>query len=93
MGVRVYALSNEPVANLKELQEKYGTGVTLLSDPDGKAIAAFGMVDEGAFPEKKNLARAGVFHIDSKGMVRHVWLTDSYRRRPGLDAILDAIKG
>ena len=90
--MKVYALSHEPVVELKMFQDELGDTVTLLSDPEGKAIEAFAMLDKAAFPKKKQ-ARAGVFHIDRKGMIRHIWLTDNYRRRPAIEAILKAIKG
>lgn len=87
LGVVVYALSKEPVERLAELQEDLGAGVTLLSDPDGAAVAAFGM------DERFGLARAGTFLLDREGRVVHRWLAENYRKRPSADDILEKARG
>ena len=81
LGVRVYALSLEPVDELRDLQEKLGDGVTLLSDPSGQAAEAFDALDPDPFPNKV-MARAATFHVDREGKIRRRWLTESYRDRP-----------
>jgi peroxiredoxin len=81
------------VARLESLQHDLGDAVTLLSDPDAAMIGAFGMVDPGGFPPGVAKARAGIVHVDARGIVRHVWLTPDYRARPDVDALLRALKG
>lgn len=86
-GMRVYALSGDRPETLVELQKELGLAVTLLSDPDGEAIGAFGMRDPTGLPHK-NTARAGTFLIDRQGRVARRWLSTNYRKRPTADEIL-----
>lgn len=87
LGVAVYAIAAQPVEKLTTLQEDLGAGVTLLSDPDGVAIAAFGM------SERFGLARAGSFLLDRNGRVSYRWLAENYRKRVSPDAILEKARG
>lgn len=81
LGIVVYAITTQ-TSGLDGLQEDLGTAVTLLADPEGVAVAAFGM------GERFGLARAGTFLIDRAGRVTHRWLTENYRKRPSADEIL-----
>lgn len=82
LGVAVYAIAQQPVEKLTSLQEDLGQGVTLLSDPEGVAIRAFGM------SERFGLARAGSFLLDREGRVSYRWLSENYRKRPDPEEIL-----
>jgi peroxiredoxin len=87
LGIEVYALAPQQPEKLESLQEKLGAGVTLLSDPEGTAIRAFGVLD------KFDLPRAASFLIDREGRVTHRWLAENYRRRPSPDDILAKARG
>ena len=91
-GVRVFAISQEEASELEELQERLGTGVTLLSDTDGSAARAFAMSDLGRFRMKEEQMRAGTFYIDRDGRVFDRWLEDNYRNRPDPAEILAALR-
>ncbi len=82
LGIAVYAISTEEREKLASLQEDLDAGVTLLSDPEGVAVAEFGMA------ERFGLARAGTFLLDREGRVAHRWLAENYRKRPSPDDIL-----
>lgn len=90
LGTRIYGLSLEPAGAMRELQERLGSGVTLLSDPTGEAAEAFGVRDLQPFPARA-AARAATFFIDREGRVRRRWIADSYRHRPDPDEILAAV--
>ena len=92
LGVRIVAISREPVEDLRDLQDDLGDAVIIVSDPEAVVVGAFGMIDRGGFPPGIAKARAGVIHVDAKGIVRHVWLAQNYRRRPDADAMLAALK-
>lgn len=77
--------------DLRELQEEVGPGVTILSDPLGEAVRAFGMLDERGVP-RDPLARAGTFHVDRDGILRHRWVADAYRERPDPDEVVAALR-
>ena len=87
LGVAVYALAPQDVEKLESLQEKLGTGVTLLSDPERKAIRAFGVLDKFGLP------RAASFLVDRDGRVSHRWLAENYRRRPSPEEVLARARG
>jgi peroxiredoxin len=61
--------------------------VTLLADPEGQAIEAFGMRDPRGLRHPYT-ARAGTFLIDREGTVRRHWLAENYRRRTAPEEIL-----
>jgi peroxiredoxin len=87
LGVRVFALARQPASDLQALQAKLGDGVTLLSDPQGAAVDRFGMRGP-----RLGIARAGLFHIASDGVVLQGWLPASYRHWPDPAAILAALR-
>jgi peroxiredoxin len=82
LGTGVYAIAVEPADELTDLQEELGQGVTLLADPSGHAVRAFGVYD------RFDLARAATFLIDRGGRIRYRWLADNYRKRPDPDDVL-----
>ncbi|MCK0118651.1 peroxiredoxin [Isoptericola sp. CG 20/1183] len=66
-GVRLLAVSTDPVFTLKAWQEIEGFGFDLLSDfwPHGAAASAFGVFDE-----ESGHALRGSFLVDADGIVR-----------------------
>lgn len=87
LGVSLYAIAVGPAAELAPLQEKLGAGMTLLADPEGRAVTAFGML------EGNGLARAATFLLDREGRVSYRWLAENYRKRPVPDDILAKARG
>ena len=87
LGIAIYALAPQETSKLESLQEDLGAAVTLLSDPDKKAIAAFGVLDKFGLP------RAASFLIDREGRVTNRWLAENYRKRPSPDEILAKARG
>jgi peroxiredoxin len=65
-GVKVLAISTDPVFSLKAFREKEGFDFPLLSDfwPHGATAQAY-----GAFNEKAGMALRGTFLIDADGKV------------------------
>ena len=76
--------------DLEDLQESLGTAVTLLADPEGIAVEAFGVMDPDPIPPGL-VARAATFFIDREGVVRYRWFPKDYRRRPAPRDILNQI--
>lgn len=89
--MRLFAVAIASVEDLAGLQEELGERVTLLADPEGAMVDGFSMIDHHPLP-KRRMARAGTFHIDAQGRLRHRWLPGSYRERPDPDAILAALR-
>jgi peroxiredoxin len=65
-GVRVVAISTDPVFSLKAFREKEGFEFPLLSDfwPHGEVAKAYGV-----FNEKAGMALRGTFLIDAEGAI------------------------
>src|SRR5687767_12260218 len=65
-GVKVFAISTDPVFSLKAFREKEGFDFPLLSDfwPHGAAAQAY-----GAFNEKAGMALRATFLIDADGKI------------------------
>ena len=85
------AIALQSREDLADLQEDLGDGVTLLADPTGEAIEAWGMRDLAPVPPRP-MARAGTFLVDPKGVVRSHWLKRAYHERPGPDEILEQLR-
>ncbi|NNU28478.1 peroxiredoxin [Isoptericola sediminis] len=86
-GVRILAVSTDPVFTLRAWQEVEGFGFDLLSDfwPHGRAAQAFGVFDRAT-----GHALRGSFLIDADGLVR--WSTVLPRgARRDLDDYLAAL--
>jgi peroxiredoxin len=66
-GVRLLAISTDPVYALKAWQQQEGFGFDLLSDfwPHGAAARAYGVLDE-----ERGHALRGTFLVDADGVVR-----------------------
>jgi mycoredoxin-dependent peroxiredoxin len=66
-GVRVLAISTDPVFSLKAFREAEGLAFPLLSDfwPHGEVARAYGV-----FHEKAGTAVRGTFLVDADGVVR-----------------------
>ena len=65
-GVRVVAISTDPVFSLKAFREKEGFEFPLLSDfwPHGEVAKAYGV-----FNEKAGMALRGTFLLDAEGKI------------------------
>ena len=91
LGTKVYAIAIQGDEELRELQEELGDNVMVLADPEGRATAAFGLIDRSPFPPGMRMARSASVYIDARGVVRYRWLTKNYRRRPTPDEVLRRI--
>ncbi|RPF20698.1 peroxiredoxin [Myceligenerans xiligouense] len=78
VGVRLLAVSSDPVFALKAWQEAEGFGFDLLSDfwPHGAVARAFGVFDE-----ESGHALRGSFLVDADGIVRWSVLSPRGRQR------------
>ncbi|ANC29885.1 peroxiredoxin [Isoptericola dokdonensis] len=86
-GVRLLAVSTDPVFALKAWQEVEGFGFVLLSDfwPHGAAARAFGVFDD-----RSGHALRGSFLVDADGIVRWSVVHPRGQRRE-LDGYLRAL--
>ncbi len=89
-GVKIAALSFDPVALLAEFSERRGIGFPLLSDPDSAIIRALGLLSPD-YPEDHRFH--GVPHpvtylIGPDGVIVERHVEESYRERRTLSSVL-----
>jgi peroxiredoxin Q/BCP len=60
-------VSLDPPERNREFAESLGAGFPVLSDPDGKAARAYGVLAPGG-----GVARRWTFFIDERGMIRRI---------------------
>ena len=79
-GIRVVAVSVDPVQESLGLSQKAGLTFPLLCDPDMKVIRAYDLLHAGGH-RGTDIARPAEFLLDPTGTVRWVNLTNDFRVR------------
>ena len=73
-GATVIGVSKDSLAAHKKFATKYDLAVTLGSDPEGKAVEAFGSwVEKSLYGRKYMGIDRSTFLIGPDGMIRRVW--------------------
>ena len=83
------AISVDAPEQSERLRRQAGYTFTFLSDPDLRAIAAYGVVHKGAGEGGRDIARPAELLIDRGGTVRWVNLTEDLRVRARPETMLD----
>jgi peroxiredoxin len=83
-GIRIAAISVDPVDTTKRHCQKMGYTFPFLSDPDATVIRRYDLVHAHGGPHGENISRPAEFLIGSKGMVEWRNLTEdaAVRARP-----------
>lgn len=87
-GIRVVAISVDPVKVNLWLGEKAGLTFPLLSDPEEKVIRPYDLLHIRGGPKGVDIARPAEFLIDPSHTVRWVNLTDDIRVRARGEQVL-----
>jgi peroxiredoxin len=92
-GIRLVAISVDPVETNAQHVRRIGCTFTFLSDPKAEAIRAYDLLHAHGGPKGSDISRPGEFLVDAGGIVRWLNLTESIavRARPG--QVLTAIEG
>lgn len=84
----------DDVAKIARFADSRGIRYPILSDPKSEIIGAFGLLNEtyppGSFAH--GVPYPIIFVLDAEGIVRQRFSEESYRDRPEIDLVLDAIK-
>lgn len=89
-GIQVVGISYDPVDVLGKFSEKRQITFPLLSDPQSKAIAAYGLLNKQAKGKAEGVPYPGTILIDREGVVRAKLFLDGYRDRHSLDELVKA---
>lgn len=95
-GIILVAISYDPVEVLAKFTEKQKVTFPLLSDPDGKTIAAFGLANKEMAGKKfgkvslDGIPYPGTLLLDKQGVIRAKLFFDGYRERHAANDIIKA---
>ena len=83
VGATVVGVSKDSVKSHKRFEEKFGLGITLLSDPDLAAIQAYGVWQEKTMCGKTGMGVVrSTFVIDENGMLEGVFMNVKAKENP-----------
>ena len=88
-GIRVVAISVDPIDINKRHAQKLGYTFPLLSDTKREVIRRYDLLHPGAGPHKEDISRPGEFLVDASGKVRWRNLTENIGVRLRPDEVLD----
>jgi peroxiredoxin len=91
-GGQVVGISYDPVAKLKPYAKRHKITFPLLADVGSKTIDAYDIRYKEAPPERSGFARHTTFIVDQKGIIRSKIYRLSYRERPAVDQLINALK-
>lgn len=91
-NIQVVAVSYDSVEVLAKFTEKRKITFPLLSDPDSKAIKAYGVLNDEAKDRQAGIPHPGTFLIDQQGIIRAI-LPGTVRKRHSAEDLLNAAKG
>ena len=83
----MWAVSNDPIANLNGYATHAGLTFPLLSDADLSVIKAYGILNE-----RQEIAHPTTFVIDRSGTVRYAREDVDFRVRPSPAEVLAALR-
>jgi peroxiredoxin len=91
-GAQVVAISYDSPDKLKTYAKRQKITFSMLSDVGSKTIDAYDMRYKDAAPDMSGFARHGTFVIDQKGVIRNKIIRLSYKERPAIDSLINALK-
>ena len=93
LGAELIAVSSSPVEEHARVAARHGLEFPLLSDPEGHAMRAFGVLHPDALPFLDSpVARPAIFLVDSDGTLRDRLLTDNWRVRARPETLLERLR-
>ena len=90
-GVKLAAISVDPMETSQGQAKKMGYTFTFLSDADAAVIKRYDVLHPKAGPKGNDIARPAEFYVDSGGTVRWVNLTENIAVRARPEQALTAI--
>jgi peroxiredoxin len=90
-GVKVAAISVDPVETNRHHRQRMGYSFPLLSDPEAATIRRYDLLHAHAGPKHEDISRPAEFYVDQNGIVRWVNLTENIAVRARPEQALSAI--
>lgn len=92
-GIRLVAISVDPVETNTAHVRRIGCTFTFLSDPRAEVIRRYDLLHAHGGPKGSDISRPGEFLVDARGIVRWLNLTESIAVRARPAEVLRAIDG
>jgi len=80
-GIKLAAISYDSPAILKDFADRHKIEYPLLSDPQSKIIASYGVLNPEAAGMMKGMAFPGYYYIDPNGIIREQYFEAKYTDR------------
>jgi AhpC/TSA family/Disulphide bond corrector protein DsbC len=80
-GIKLAAISYDSNAILKDFADRHKIDNPLLSDPESKIIASYGVLNPEATGMMKGMALPGYFYVDPSGIIREKYFEAKYTNR------------
>ncbi len=95
LGYALAAVSYDSVEDLARYARRYRIRYRLLSDPESEIIRAFDVLNERHAPGSRGhgIPHPIIFVLDAGGTVTHRFSEASYRDRPEINLVLEALRG
>lgn len=94
LGYNIVTISYDTPELLKKFGDRYGFDHMMLSDTDSKTIKAFGILNETFAPDHfaYGVPNPHVYVVGRDKNIKAVLAEESYKKRPQVDAIVEAIE-
>jgi peroxiredoxin len=92
-GVTVVAISYDAVDVLAKFAKNQKIEFALLSDPDHKAIEAYGLLNKEVTGKFEGIPYPGMMIVDKGGVIRAKLFFEGYAKRHAAEDIIMAVKG
>jgi len=89
-GIRVVAISVDPIETSRRHCRKMGFTYPFLSDPKAEVVRRYDLLHQGGGPKGADIARPAEFLVDPTGTIRWVNLTDNAAVRARPEQVLKA---
>jgi hypothetical protein len=82
-GIKIAAISFDPIEVLQSFSQRTGVQLTLLSDPESRVIRAFGILNETVAKDHQfyGIPNPGDYLIDESGIVKAKFIEERYADR------------
>ncbi len=91
-GAEVVAISVDSPEDNRRVAKKLDIDYSILSDPEAKAITAYGVLHPEGGMGGKDIARPAIFLIDTDGVILWRRLTEDWRVRVRPEQLIEAIR-
>ena len=92
-GAEMIAISSSSVEDHRAVALKIGATFPILSDPEGSAIRAFGLLHPDALPGAGfPVSRPAEFILDDEGVIRTRFLAKNWRIRERAERLLEEVR-